>query len=97
MDEGPPDELVDQQILTVRKARGKKTIVQDRPLRIGDLSLVSFEARRLSDDAIMPGTQHERMQLDTTSLEQIPLPGLRCMQQIPSCLFLLLCVCDWST
>lgn len=76
MDEGDPNEVIDRTILESRKERSKKTIVEGRGVEKGDLCIVSFEARRLADDELLPGSRHERMGLDTTNPNHIPMEGL---------------------
>ena len=74
--EDSPEQVAEMQILEARKERAKKGVVQGRGLQEGDLAMVAFEARRLSDDEPMPGTKHDRMQLDTTNPLHVPMPGL---------------------
>lgn len=77
MDEGDPNEVIDRTILESRKERSKKTIVEGRGVEKGDLCIVSFEARRLADDELLPGSRHERMGLDTTNPNHIPMEGAK--------------------
>ena len=70
-----PEDIVNQQIEMLRRQNAKTTLVQGRGFEEGDLCVVSFEAQDPESGETLPGTQQERMQIDSTNPLQIPLPG----------------------